>query len=321
MSKEIKDISASVRAKLSNVAKAENKSFDSILLLYMQERLLYRISISEYKDNFVLKGGLLMYLLSAFTSRQTKDVDFLARHISNDLDCISDVFKSISDMDLANIDGIKLDKNTVTVERIKEDADYEGVRVKVTATLCNARKVLQLDIGFGDIVIPKPLLMDCPVILDINLSPTIFTYSVESVIAEKFQAMIALSAYNSRMKDFYDIYFLMGKSDFEGRKLQEAIFETLEHRATHIESGPIIFTEEFHQDVARNRMWKAFLNKIGANDLAFSDVMVKITTFLEPIYDAILIEKEFFGYWNHGLSKWVKNDNRIISNTNIFCGD
>lgn len=212
---EIKNIPVSVSERLKNIARESGKAFDSLILLYFQERFLYRLSISDFKDNFVLKGGLFLFSQTGFKSRPTKDVDFLAKQIANDIEKLHSSFIGICSIDVPS-DGVVFLVEEMTTERIKEDADYEGVRIKVTALLGRIRKVLQFDIGFGDVVVPKPQLIEYPVLLDMEM-PRVQAYSKESVISEKFEAMISLSVMNSRMKDFYDIYTLLASEDYNGR--------------------------------------------------------------------------------------------------------
>lgn len=305
MSKQIKDVAASVRGRLVNIAVRERRAFDSVLLLYMQERLLYRLSISEFSSKFVLKGGLLMFMLTEYKGRPTKDIDLLAQQISNDKDDIKNIFLSVCSINYED-DGLIFNGDDIEVEDIKEDADYHGVRVKTTCYLGNAKKMVQLDIGFGDIVIPKPREMECPVLLDLE-APIIKVYSLESIISEKFQAMIALSVANSRMKDFYDIYTLLATNNFDGRKLQEAVFETLQRRHTILEKDHVIFTEQFILDESRNRLWESFLRKINVEKFEFREAMKYIGNFLKPIYDFITAEEEFFMQWDCTNRKWVKD--------------
>ncbi len=305
MSKQIKDVAASVRARLLNIAKNERRSFDSVLLLYMQERLLYRLSISEFSSKFILKGGLLMFMLTEYKGRPTKDIDLLAQQISNDKDDIKRVFLDICNIQYED-DGLVFIGEDIEVEDIKEDADYHGVRVKSTCFLGNAKKMVQLDIGFGDIVIPKATEMECPILLELE-APVIKVYSLESIISEKFQAMIALSVANSRMKDFYDIFTLLSTNNFDGRKLQEAVFETLQRRHTIIEKENVIFSEQFIQDESRNRLWQNFLRKINVEKLEFREVMKHIEEFLKPIYNSIINEEEFFMQWDYVNKRWFKD--------------
>lgn len=246
-----------------------------------------------------------MFLLTEYKSRPTRDIDFLAQQISNDTENIKEVFNDICSIEY-NDDGVRFDSDNIEVTDIKKDADYQGVRVKVNCYLGNARKAIQLDIGFGDVVVPKASTMECPILIDMSV-PMIKVYSLESVVSEKFQAMIALSDLNSRMKDFYDIYTILNKYCFDGRRLQEAVSETIQRRHTIIERDSTIFSDEFAQDENRNKMWKAFLRKINEkNTVDFKDIMRNITVFLKPIYDTIVLEKEFLMQWDNKKREWCK---------------
>ena len=219
MKKPGKDMAASVRTRLLNISREQEKPFDEVMILYMLERLLYRLSKSSYRDNFVLKGGLLLCVLFADQHRTTKDADFLAKQIAGQTDNIARIFREICTIE--EDDGLIFNADEVETRRIKEDADYEGVRVLVHCRLGQARKILQVDLGFGDVVVPRPQLMEYPVILAME-KPVILAYSLESVVAEKFDAMIALDQLNSRMKDFYDIYMLSDSDNPKvGRLFQE----------------------------------------------------------------------------------------------------
>ena len=278
-----KDKVASISAKLKNIAKDEKRAFNVILLLYMQERVLYRLSISKYKEKFILKGGLLIFSLNEFKGRPTRDIDFLAEEISNDLENIRNTFREICE--IACDDGIEYDINSIVVERIKEDAEYEGVRIKIKSLLGKMREVIQIDMGFGDIVIPKSLEITYPTLLE-NEEPKIIVYSKESSIAEKFQAMVSLSVFNTRMKDFYDIYNLAKDNNFELHNLKNAIEETFKNRETNISGYKDIFKEEFITDIKRNANWKAFLKRIGTKEeLDYIEVMQVIKTFIVPVIE------------------------------------
>ena len=302
MASGVKNIVASVRAKLANIAKVQQRSFDSILLLYMQERLLYRLSVSNYVDSFVLKGGLLMFILTDYKGRPTKDIDFLAYQISNDFNNLKSVFQEICNLVCVD-DGLLFDPESVYVEKIKEGADYEGARIKLVCNLGNAKKLLQLDIGFGDIVVPKPEFMSCPTLLDI-VGPMVKVYSVESIIAEKFHAMLVLAELNSRMKDFYDVFVLLSTNSFGGESLQTAIAETIKCRHADIKAETVIFTRNFSTDANRNAMWQAFIRKIGVKEIQFAGVMEAICLFLKPIYDAILKNEVFLKKWDNVNKIW-----------------
>lgn len=301
-----KDISASVKARLLNIAKSERRAFNTISLLYMQERLLYRLSISEYKKRFILKGGLLLFSINEFKGRPTRDIDFLAEDISNDLKNIEEAFKSICSIECE--DGIIYDINGITVERIKEDAEYEGVRVKINSLLGKARELIQIDIGFGDIVVPDPKEMIYPTLLNLD-SPKVMVYSKESIIAEKFEAMVSLTVFNSRMKDFYDIYTMAVKEEFDYKTLKSAISETFNRRETNISNYVAIFAEDFITDQSRINQWKAFLKRITLNEqLEYSVVMNILEKFLKPIADGIIKEKNILHKWNKDNLTWICNE-------------
>ncbi len=196
MEREVKNKAASIRAKLMNVAKSEKIDFDALLLRYFQERFLCRLAISEFSDRFVLKGGLLLICLKMPRSRPTKDIYFLAEQVKNDPAELEYIFRTI--VDLLCDDGVKFVPLSITSERIKEDTDYEGVRLKINATLSQARKRLQMDIGFGDVIIPKAKLTEFPTLLE-EKPPKVKVYSIESIISEKFEAMVKLAMANSRV--------------------------------------------------------------------------------------------------------------------------
>lgn len=297
-----KDLAASVKARLMRISRDEKRAFNTILLLYMQERLLYRLSLSEYKNRFILKGGLLLFSMNNFKGRPTRDIDFLADDISNELENIRKTFIGICGIQYD--DGITYDIDGITVERIKEDAEYEGVRVKIKSFLGKASETIQIDIGFGDIVIPNPMEMTFPTLLEAN-TPQIMAYSKESIIAEKFQAMVLLNVYNSRMKDFYDIYDMINKNEFEYSNLINAIKETFIKRETNINMYSSIFTSEFMNDTERNKMWNNFLKRIGVtNNIIYSDVMKILEKFLRPVCKGIIDNTVQNSIWDYEKLEW-----------------
>jgi predicted nucleotidyltransferase component of viral defense system len=269
--------------------------------MYMLERLLFRLSRSRFRNKFVLKGGLLLCVLFDEPHRTTKDIDFLAKQISGTMENIGEVFAEICTVD--GSDGVVFDAGSIDVKRIKEDADYEGVRVLITCYLGKAHKVLQIDIGFGDIVVPHPQEMQYPVILDME-SPDIWAYSLESIVAEKFEAIITLAQANSRMKDFYDIYMLSQQFNFDGRALYEAINETFNRRGTAYEKEAVVFTDGFYISEDKQRQWTAFVNRITKTAVSFEQIRNRVKDFLFPIYESLLNEKEFFLQWIAEQKAW-----------------
>jgi predicted nucleotidyltransferase component of viral defense system len=298
-----KSNAASIRARLKNLAAHEHKPFDFILMLYFVERLLFRLSISRYNGQFVLKGGLLLYLIMNEKARATKDIDLLAKETAVDLDVLRGIFADISAIPFE--DAVTYDPGSIIAEKIKKDAYYEGVRIKITAHLGNIRKLLQFDIGFGDVVVPKPETLEYPTLLGMD-KPMIKAYSKESVIAEKFEAMLYLAEINSRMKDFYDIYSLCTDFDFDGRVLYEAILQTISRRGTHTPKEPTIFEKNFANSKDKATQWGAFQRRTSVGDkVDFPKVVCTISLFLKPIYECIVNEKEFFGYWEKDKSGWT----------------
>lgn len=259
MKKVVTNIQASIRDRLRNKAKEANRSFAEILQYYGMERFLYRFSHSKYADKFILKGALLFTVWHIPERRTTLDIDFLARY-DNQAKSIEAVMKDVCDVDVEP-DGLVFDARTVRGRKIKEDADYEGVRVKFIGFLERSHIPMQIDVGFGDSVYPKAKVIDYPVILDLP-KPHLKGYPPESVISEKFEAMLKLGLLNSRMKDFYDIWLMMHQFDFDGSSLAGAVKKTFEHRKTNIPGGRPLFAEEIYDEASdRQALWKMFLKK------------------------------------------------------------
>ena len=306
MKRKIRNKPASIRAKIMNIARAESADFDTLLLRYFQERFLYRLSISEFSDHLILKGGLLLICLKMPRSRPTKDIDFLAKKVKNDPVELEYIFKKI--IEIPCDDGVRFNTSSISSERIKEDADYEGLRLKVDAILGQARKRLQMDIGFGDIIIPKSKSMDFPTLLLEDKSPVLRVYSMESIISEKFEAMIKLAMVNSRMKDFYDVYNLSLNHSFKGGRLKKAITSTFQKRKTSLPDNPLIFRSEFHKDKERQKQWVAFLRKSRFSDIdqEFGKIMKRITKFLKPIVVSIKDSAGGYKIWDATNGCWKK---------------
>lgn len=292
----------SIKARLKKVADTEGKDFNFILMHYFIERLLYRLSVSPYAGNFVLKGGLLLYTILEQRARATRDIDLLAFQVQNLPDEMVRIFREIAM--IPSDDAVSFDTETITVERIKEDADYQGIRIKLTGFLDRSRHILQFDIGFGDVIVPKPVDMTYPSLLGLE-PPRLKAYTLESVIAEKFQASVYLAEANSRMKDFYDIYELCSAFDFEGATLLEAITQTFERRKTETPEVPTIFKDTFLLLPDKQTQWKAFQRRLGvAMDKDFPAVMTTIKGFLKPVYDALYRKEPFSGYWDRAVQTW-----------------
>lgn len=297
MKKVVTNIQASIRDRLRNKAKETNRSFAEILQYYGMERFLYRFSLSEYADQFVLKGALLFTVWQIPDRRTTLDIDFLGRY-NNQVASIEAVMRHVCDV-AVEPDGLVFDAKTIQGRKIKEDADYEGVRVKFVGFLERSHIPMQIDVGFGDIVYPKTKAIDYPVILDFP-KPHLKSYPAESVISEKFEAMIKLGLLNSRMKDFYDIWLMMRRFDFNGSDLTGALRKTFNHRKTDFPKGQPIFAEEICDERSdRQALWKMFLKK---GDIKHAPEKLAITAkeienFLIQPLDAINKAQEFVGEW------------------------
>jgi len=287
LKKDIKNIPASIRAKLQNKAKENNRPFSEILQYYGMERFLYRFSRSRYVDRFVLKGALLFTVWQIPERRATLDIDFLA-HFDNQVTSIEKVIRDVCEIPIVS-DGLIFNPENVKGQKIKEDADYEGVRIKLVGFLERARIPMQIDIGFGDIIYPKSETIDYPVILDLP-KPRLKGYPVESVVSEKFEAMVKLGLLNSRMKDFYDIWLMMRQFDFNNSKLAEAVRRTFEHRKTSLPQNKPLFAAEIYDEKSdRQTLWKAFLKKgdIKHAPESLATVARKIEEFLNKAINSI----------------------------------
>jgi hypothetical protein len=282
----MKNIPASVRARLLLVAKQENKVFQHVLVRYFQERLLYRLSRMSAANHFCLKGGTLFYAWDGLMARPTKDLDLLGQRISNTPENILRIFKELAAFEFEQ-DGVYFDGDSLVLSEIVKDGNYHGIRVIIQAHLENIREKLQIDIGFGDVVIPTPELMTFPTLLDLD-APIILAYSPESVVAEKFHAMLDLGELNSRMKDFHDIHHLLKSGRLRPDLLEEAILTTL-HRRGFVQKTDIpLFSPDFAYNPIRQKMWVAFLKKSNLpTTMALEDVLKVIVGALRPILEKI----------------------------------
>lgn len=302
MSEEKKNIAASVRAKLYNWAKNQGMDFSRVLLLYMQERILCRISLSEYHHDFILKGGLLFYVTHGQAARPTKDLDFWIKHKSNKSEFVLPMFIEI--FSIQTPDGLTFDLENLIMESIKSEEKYEGLRLKIPVRLEQARLIVQLDLGFDDIVFPEPVTFSYPAMLSDNAF-NVFAYSWESVIAEKFEAMVKLGDANSRMKDIFDIHFLLSHHSFQQKELQGAIAHTFKHRKTTINRETMFIFTIYKQNSTKRIQWQAFLRKSSLDiNTSFENVLGEIETFLKPVIDGIMFEIELTHAWNPSTKRW-----------------
>ena len=279
MAKEIKNIGASVRARLLNLSKANGQSFDLVLTRFALERLLFRLSQSPHADRFVLKGAMLMMSWFDDPHRGTRDLDLLGFGDPSEAAMLA-TFRDILAQDAE--DGVVFDPDTLRVDRIREELDYGGLRLRAIASVGGARINLTIDIGFGDALEPGAEVVDYPVMLDLP-APRLRAYARETVIAEKFQAMVALGRANSRMKDFYDIWILSRSFTFDDDRLARAIAATFARRGTAIPSElPDALTPAFAADEQKQRQWRAFVEDLSVNPGELGDVVGELRVFLMP---------------------------------------
>ncbi|MDO8674328.1 MAG: nucleotidyl transferase AbiEii/AbiGii toxin family protein, partial [Dehalococcoidia bacterium] len=282
----VSDLPASIRQRLLNRAHETNRPFNELLQYFAMERFLYRLSESPHAAMFVLKGALMFTTLTTLRSRPTMDIDLLGR-FSNSIDGVVDVMRDVC---LQNVepDGMDFDPNSIVGERIAEAADYEGVRVRLHGALGTAQISIRLDVGFGDVVFPSACATDYPSLLD-SPSPRLNCYSKESAIAEKFHIMVRLGTLNSRMKDYFDIWFLSRQFEFDGQTLATAIKRTFENRRTEIPPRPTALSVGFSEDSAKQTQWRAFIRKNRLEDTTgdLRQVVFAIAAFLGPLADAL----------------------------------
>ena len=292
----------SVKDRLKNQAVLSGRSMQEALIAYGLERTVYRLSISEYKERFTLKGGIFLYaLFDGEFARVTRDIDLLAKNMSNSAEDMRSVFEHIFSIECD--DALRYDLSSLKVINITEFKEYHGVNVSIMAYLDRTRIPVSIDIGFGDAIYPDAVEMEFPVLLNMD-PPEIYAYSIYSVISEKFEAIVSLGDANSRYKDFYDIYILADRYELDGNLLKEAVRETFEHRETGF--GDIFafdngfITSEIHQS-----RWKAFLKKKKALiNAELEEVIMMMKTLLIPIVDSIESSTDYLMFWDPASHSW-----------------
>lgn len=283
MTRAVKDLSKSVHVRLLAIAKASQRPFGEMLQLFAMERFLYRLSVSAHASKFVLKGGLMLRVWKAPVTRPTKDADLLGR-TSNTPENLESIVREICAARVPS-DGLRFDESSVVAAPIKKDAEYQGVRVKFTGLLGVARVSMQVDVGFGDSVVPAPVEVELPAMLEFP-APRLLAYQRETTIAEKFHAMVVLGTANTRMKDFYDLWLLASSFSFDGSVLLKAITSTFKARNTSVEA-PVVLGLEFAESEGPQRSWSAFLRKSALKDAPaeFRTVALLLRAFLLPLVE------------------------------------
>lgn len=296
------DIAASVLARLKNKAAVSGRSYQLCLQLFCQEEFLRRLEESKYAENLVLKGGLFIYSLTDFDSRVTVDVDFLLRQMPNTPEQLKTVLEEIIATPTGN-DFITFEIKDVAPIAVAKK--YAGIGASVVARIKNTKTPFSIDFGVGDVIVPKQEKRKIPTQLDDFTAPTVNTYSLETTIAEKIDAILSLMEFSSRMKDYYDIYYLANKFDFDGATLTKALKKTFENR------GHAFTVEQFEQvmgfdrDGAMQKKWKAFVRKIDTKTDDYGTVLKTIKTFLTKPFMAAVENKEFIQQWSAYSGKWM----------------
>jgi hypothetical protein len=299
------NLTASIRQRLLNLSRQRNEEFQFILIRFGLERLMYRLGRSPHRGRFVLKGAMLFQLWTGQPHRSTLDLDLLAdadETVAHYEDLIRDVcVLAVED------DGLRFPPETVRGEAIREDQQYKGVRIHAVAMLGAARIPVQIDIGFGDVVTPRACQVEYPTLLELP-APVLKAYPMETVVAEKYEAMVSLGIANSRMKDFYDLWVLLNSFPFDGAILAKAIKATFARRRTPLpDSRPIALTAEFAHDIAKRAQWTAFVKRgrLATETLPLDRVITAIADFLWSPTVALLANTPFNDQWTPD-THWVE---------------
>ena len=296
------DIAASVLARLKNKAAESGRSYQLCLQLFCQEEFLRRLEKSKYAENLVLKGGLFIYSVTDFDSRVTVDVDFLLRRVPNTPEQLKPVLEEIISTPTGN-DFITFEIKDIAPIAVAKK--YAGIGASIVARIKNTRTPFSIDFGVGDVIVPKQEKRKIPTQLSDFTAPVVNTYSLETTIAEKIDAILSLMEFSSRMKDYYDIYYLANKFDFDGKVLTEALKKTFENR------GHAFTIEQFEQvmsfvdDFAMQKKWKAFCRKIDTKTDDFNTVLKIIEAFLTKPFTVAVKGKEFTEKWSATDGEWM----------------
>lgn len=296
------DIAASVLARLKNKAAESGRSYQLCLQLFCQEEFLRRLEKSKYAENLVLKGGLFLYSLTDFDSRVTVDVDFLLRQIPNTPEQLKSLLEEIITVPTGN-DFVTFEIKDVAPIAVAKK--YAGIGASIVARIKNTRTPFSIDFGVGDVIVPKQEKRQIPTQLPEFESPTVNTYSVETTVAEKLDAILSLMEFSSRMKDYYDIYYLANKFDFDGKVLTEALNKTFENRGHAFTIEQFEQVMSFADDSAMQKKWKAFCRKIDTKTDDFGTVLRKIKVFLTEPFTAAVKSNEFTEKWSAADGEWI----------------
>ncbi len=297
------DIAASVLARLKNKAQISGRSYQLCLQLFCQEEFLRRLEKSKYAENLVLKGGLFIYSLTDFDSRVTVDVDFLLRKMPNTPEQLKAILEEIIATDTGN-DFITFEIRDVSPIAVAKK--YAGIGASVVAKIKNTRTPFSIDFGVGDVIVPKQEKRKIPTQLDDFNAPTVNTYSLETTVAEKIDAILSFMEFSSRMKDYYDIYYLANKFDFDGTTLTRALKKTFENRGHSFSVEQFEQVIDFDKDGAMQKKWKAFTRKIDTKTDDFGTVLKSIKEFLSAPFEAAVDDTDYPYKWSATTCEWKK---------------
>ena len=296
------DVAASVLARLKNKAQISGRSYQLCLQLFCQEEFLRRLEKSKYAENLVLKGGLFIYSLTDFDSRVTVDVDFLLRQMPNTPEQLKTVLEEIIATPTGN-DFITFEIKDVAPIAVAKK--YAGIGASVVARIKNTRTPFSIDFGVGDVIVPKQEKRKIPTQLSDFDAPTVNTYSLETTIAEKIDAILSLMEFSSRMKDYYDIYYLANKFDFDGKILTEALKKTFANRGHNFTVEQFEQVLTFGNDDTMQKKWKAFCKKIDTKTDDFNAVLRTIKKFLTEPYKAAVADIKYTKIWLANNNSWI----------------
>ena len=267
-----KNLGESIRQRLKNLSAQRNRPFDEILRYYTMERFLYRLSISPYAEKFFLKGGLMLKVWDPMDHRATMDIDLLAR-TSNQMDNLQRIITEVSGIPCEG-DGISFDTQKIIFRNIQTGRDYNGVSSSFSARLFTTKIPILIDIGFNDVIIPKPQQLQYPTLLGMS-KPTLLGYTLETVIAEKLETVVKLGLVNTRLKDFYDLWTLLKHHEIKSEKLDIAIHEVFANRKTTLQR-PIAFSPAFYSSKETQKRWNNFLSSMGKEQIPFDEVILEL---------------------------------------------
>jgi predicted nucleotidyltransferase component of viral defense system len=299
---EITNMAASVKARLGSKARELGKPVEYMYLHYGIERFLYRLSQSSYADNLILKGGLAFLTFDASFPRPTRDIDFLGFG-DRDIATFENIVREICEVPVDRDDGLTFDLDSIQAETIQEQNAYEGIRARFAVYLERSRIRIQIDVGFGDAVYPAPEIQSYPVLLEDQPVPRIRTYPPETILAEKIHTIIRFDTLNSRLKDFYDIWYLSETRDIDGNTICEAIEMTFSRRETPV---PAAFRDTFFEEFAslNASRWPAFQRKLQIDE-ELPVMLDRVQAFAASLLAAVALQQPFDSQWVAG-SGWTE---------------